>query len=203
MRGTKKFASAIGLLVLLALGAGIPELATARGFCNIDGLGTKELQQEVTNAGATFFDGGTYLMAMLAALERGDGIKGKAVGSDAVKSFSSASGAYKSIAGKMSKSDNEKLAAVKVEIAAAIARASPSAPLFSETARIAQSQDGAINLMMHCGNESERMRAATAGFLETKQDQEKVFAVLLSEWNRTLFIGRTVSAFFAAAGGSN
>jgi hypothetical protein len=150
-----------------------------------------------------FFEGGSYLMAMLSAFERGDSDKGKAVGSDAVKSFSSASGLYKSVAGKMSQIADDKLASVNVEIAAAIAQTSPSVALFSKIAQTAQGKNAPTNLIVICGDESEQMSSSTAQFLEIKKDQEKHYAALLSTWTRVLFIGRTVSAFFAAAGGQN
>src|SRR6266446_9038587 len=108
---------AAAALLLVTLGVGTSGPAAARGFCNIDRLGKDELQKEVTNAGAVFFDGGSYLMQMLAAFERGDGDKGKTVGSFAASSFKSASEQYNNIASanKISEIGDNKLAAVKPE----------------------------------------------------------------------------------------
>ena len=49
----------------------------------------------------------------------------------------------------------------------------------------------------------KRMAAATATFLGTRWDQERYFATLLTAWVRALYVGRAVSAFFAAAGGGS
>jgi hypothetical protein len=119
-----------------------------------------------------------------------------------VNSFKTAGERYNNIAdgNKILEIADDKLAAVKLEDAAAIAQASSTTPLLKEIAEAAGGQKGPGNLMKICGNQSDRMRAATATFLGTKQDQEKDFAVLLSEWARALFVGRTISAFFEVAG---
>lgn len=198
MRGIKKLGSASGLFLLVALVAGSPRPATARGFCNVDGIGSKELQQEVGSAAAMFFEGGSYLMTMLSDFERGNS-KGKEVGLDAEKAFSSARDLYRSV--KMPETVDKKLATVKLETAAAIAQTSPSAPLFLDIATKARGLNASVALMTTCSEESDRMRGATAEFLEAEHDQEKHTAALLATWARVLFTGRTVSAFFAAAGG--
>jgi hypothetical protein len=205
MKRMQRFGSFGTVLLLLAFGTVIPRLATARGFCNINGLGPEVLQQEVKSAGAVFFEGGSHLMAMLAAFERGgsgDIDKAKAVGSSAQESFGSASMLYKSVSGKVSQIDNGKLATVNVETVAAMAGTSPSTPLFVATAKIARDANASTHLMGLCGNESELMRAATAEFLKTTPDTEKQYVAILTVWSRVLFVGRTVSAFFCSCWGS-
>jgi hypothetical protein len=46
--------------------------ATARGFCNVDGVGPPQLQTDTNKAAAAFFDGGSHLMAMLSAFVSDD-----------------------------------------------------------------------------------------------------------------------------------
>ena len=75
MMRAKKQAFAVRLLLSVVIKAAFSASATARGFCNIDGLGSKELQQDVRNAGATFFEAGSYMMTMLSAFERDDSDK--------------------------------------------------------------------------------------------------------------------------------
>lgn len=181
------------------LGSGAP--AAARGFCNIDSLGGAVLRREVENAGAEFFEGGHHLMLMLALFERGDGKSAREVGSKATNAFSEAGSRYKSIADKMTEISDDKFKAVNVEVVAKIAQTSPSVPQFSEIAKSAEGAKAPTNLMLLCSTEAERMRAATASFLDTQQDQERVYAALLTALGRALYAGRTVSAFFAAAGG--
>jgi hypothetical protein len=84
--------------------------AFARGFCNIDSLGSKDLQQEVGNAAAAFFDGGSFLMAMLGAFERKENNKGKEIGSESGKAFNTASRLYKTV--KMPENIDKRLAEV-------------------------------------------------------------------------------------------
>jgi hypothetical protein len=62
MSRAQRFASAT-VLLLFALPSVTSTPAAGRGFCNIDGLGTKDLQQEVANAAAVFFEGGSQLRA--------------------------------------------------------------------------------------------------------------------------------------------
>lgn len=93
----KKQAFAVRLLLSVVMAAAFSASATARGFCNIDGLGSKELQQDVRNAGATFFEAGSYMMTMLSAFERDDSDKIKTAGSDAVMKFGNATELYKAV----------------------------------------------------------------------------------------------------------
>jgi hypothetical protein len=200
MKGISKLAAAIRLFPLVALVAATAQPAIARGFCNIDGLGSKDLQQQVGSAAAAFFEGGSFLMTMLSAFERGENSKGKESGSQSGKAFNAARELYQSV--KMTEDVDKRLAAVNVEMAASIAQASPSDPVFTDIAKRTQGQNPSGTLMSICSSASERMRGAAAEFLEFKQNQEKSTAVLLDTWTRVLFTGRAVSGIFAAAGGT-
>jgi hypothetical protein len=175
--------------------------ATARGWCNIDRLGTTQLQREVAAAGAAFFGSGSSLMEMFGLIERGDDYKAKDTGSVAVESFGRAKALYQTVAEKMGEISDDKLMLVNVNVAAGIAETSQTVPLFSEIAKTAQGPKAPANLIILCSVEADRMKAAVATFLGTQRDQERYFATLLSAWGRALYVGRTVSAFFAAAGG--
>ncbi|MGY4197838.1 hypothetical protein [Bradyrhizobium sp. USDA 4520] len=181
------------------LGSSAP--AAARGFCNIDSLGGTVLRREVENAGAAFFEGSHNLMLMLALFERGDGKNARDIGLKATSAFSGAGSLYKSVAHKMTEISDDKFKGINVEVVAKIAQTSLAAPIFSEIAKSAEGTKAPTNLMLLCSTEAERMRAATVAFLDTPKDQEKIYAALLTALGRSLDAGRTVSAFFAAAGG--
>jgi hypothetical protein len=189
------------VLSFLALAPDALNPATARGWCNIDRLGTTQLQREVAAAGAAFFASGGSLMEMFVLIERGDDGKAKDTGSVAVESFGRAKVLYQTVAEKMGEISDEKLMLVNVNVVAEIAATPQTAPLFSEITKTAQAPKAPANLITLCSMEADRMKAAVATFLGTQRDQERYFATLLSAWGRALYVGRTVSAFFAAAGG--
>ena len=120
MIAINKLTSAIGLLLLMVLGAVQTRPATARGFCNIDGVGSAQLQKDVNRAGGMFFDGGSYLMAMMGAFERDETIEGIELGSKAETFFGSAGDLYNSI--RMEESFDRQLAEVNPKTAASIAK---------------------------------------------------------------------------------
>jgi hypothetical protein len=87
MIAINKLTSVIGLLLLMVLGAVQTRPATARGFCNIDVWVLRSCKKDVNRAGGMFFDGGSYLMAMMGAFERDETIEGIELGSKAENIF--------------------------------------------------------------------------------------------------------------------
>jgi hypothetical protein len=206
MTRVKKLACATALLFPTVLGAGQLTPATARGFCNVDGLGSPQLQEQVRKAGATFFDGGSYLMAMLGAFERDETNEGSELGSKAVTFFGSAGDLYKSI--RMEESVDKQLAEVNPKIAASTAKLPDTWQLFLDITNIVKNPNASANLFAFCSDRTLEMKDSTSEFLKTKQDptkksQEKYTAMLLNTLTRVLASGRAVSGFFAAAGGEN
>ncbi len=204
MTGISKLVSAIGLLLIVALGMEQTRTATARGFCNVDGVGPPQLQTDTNKAAAAFFDGGSHLMAMLSAFESHDIKKVNEAGSSAEKSFGDAADMYKYIKGE--EDVDKKLVDVDPKIAAAIAKMPDIWQVFLQIASIVKHPNPSANLFAYCSDRAFEMKEYTAEFLKTKQDpaqgnQEKYTASLLTTWTRVLASGRAVSGFFAAAGG--
>jgi hypothetical protein len=206
MIAINKLISVIGLLLLMVLGAVQTRPATARGFCNIDGVGSAQLQKDVNRAGRMFFDGGSYLMAMMGAFERDETIEGIELGSKAETFFGSAGDLYKSI--RMEESLDRQLAEVNPKTAASIAKLPDTWQVFLEITSIVKNPNASANLFAYCSDRAPEMKNSTGEFLKTKQDQtkssqEKYTAALLTTWTRVLATGRAVSGFFAAAGGES
>jgi hypothetical protein len=206
MRRIKELVSAVGLLLIVALGIEQTGSATARGFCNIDGVGPPPLQKVTNKAAAAFFDGGGHLMAMLSAVESDDSQKVNEAGSSAEKSFGDAGDIYKYIKGE--ESVDKTLLEVDPQIAATIAKLPDTWQVFRDITSIVKNPNSSAsaNLFAYCSDRAFEMKQSTAEFLKTKQDpaqgdHEKDTAILLTTWTRVLASGRAVSGFFAAAGG--
>jgi hypothetical protein len=120
MIGTKTLATVLGCFFLTVVEAGSVTPATARGFCNVEGIGPPQQQAKVREAGAAFFEGSSYLMTMLAAFEGDESDRANEAGSKAMTSFGTAGELYRSV--RMEGSIDKQLVELNPKTAALIAK---------------------------------------------------------------------------------